>query len=333
MRVMAVGTVMVDILAVGLPEIAAPGRVVYTPREIETRIAGHPIDVAIDLVKLGADPGEVAIVAAVGEGTYGAYVRSVIEGYGPTTFLEPVADRDTGKNLILEVVGEDRRFHIDPGANWVLDPGHVASALAEWRPDIVTLRPGYSGIDLDLDSILAPVADALVLLDIMQPHPSRPSDYLDGALRHADIVHCNEIEALVATGAATEGEAVAGFFAHGAALVVVTAGAAGATAYTPTHQIIQEGFRVDVVDVTGCGDAFCAGLVHSFAASGGPRAASGLASDEVARMLLAAQAVGASAATAVGCVEGVSSSLVDRIMTEQGDALLRHTDIIGYCDP
>ncbi len=333
MKVMSVGTVNVDILAVGLAEVAAPGRVVYTPREIETRIAGHPIDVAIALVELGADPDGVAVVAAVGDGVYGAYVRSIMEDYGLTTFLQSVAGHDTGKNIVLAVTGEDRRFHIDPGANWQLHADHVAAALSAWEPDVVTLRPGYSGIDLDLDAILEPVEDALVLLDIMQPHPSRPIGYLDGALRHADIVHCNEIEALVATGAATIEEAVAGFFSHGVALVLITAGATGATAYTPTHRIMQEGFRVDVVDVTGCGDAFCAGFVHGLAASGDPLAAAGFAPEEAARMLLTAQAVGASAATAVGCVEGVSSSLVHQIMTEQGDALLRHTDIIGYHDP
>jgi len=333
MRVMAIGTVMVDILAVELPAIAAPGAVVYAPREVETRIGGHPVDVAIDLVRLGSDPAEVAVVAALGVGMYGRYVRSVIEDYGLTGFLQTVLDTDSGKNLVLEVVGEDRRFHIDPGANWALDPLHVAAALDRWKPDVVSIRPGYCGIDLDLATALAPVGDALVLLDVMQPHPSRPSGYLEGALRRTDVVHCNEIEALVATGAGSVHDAVSFFFEHGVALVLITRGGAGATAYTRTHVIDQPGYLVDVVDATGCGDAFCAGFVAGLATPAAVRRDAQLDPEDVARSLLSAQAVGASAATAVGCVEGVSASLVDQITAQQGEGLLGATDITYRNEP
>jgi sugar/nucleoside kinase (ribokinase family) len=327
MKVMSVGSINVDILAVDLPEVAAPGRVVYARREIEARIAGHPIDIAIALAELGADAEKVAVVAAIGDGIYGSHVRSVMDGYELTTFLQAVTDRDTGKNIVLEVTGEDRRFHIDPGANWLLDVGHVVAALDAWRPDVVTLRPGYTGIDLDLDAVLSAVEGALVFLDIMQPHPSRPADYLEGALRHADIVHCNQIEARVATGAATVDEAVAGFFSHGVDLALITAGDKGVTAYTPTHRITQRGFVVDVVDVTGSGDAFCAGFIHGLGKWGDPTDPAAATPELIARMLLSGQAVGASAATAVGCVEGISASLIGHIIAEQGEELLDNTEI------
>jgi sugar/nucleoside kinase (ribokinase family) len=323
MRVMAIGTLGVDVLAVELPAIAAAGTVVYTPREIETRVGGHPIDVAIDLVRLGAQPDDVAIAAALGRGIYADYVGSVIEDYELTTFLQTVDDRDVGRNIVLEVRGEDRRFHLDPGANWLLEPAHVSAALAEWQPDVVTVRPGYTGIDLDLETALAPAGDALVLLDVMQPHPSRPHGYLDPALRRATIVHCNGFEARVATGAATIDEAVAVFAAHGIELLLITRGEKGAAAYTRSHRITQPGFSVDVVDVTGSGDAFCAGFIHALEGSG-----EYLDPETLPRLLGAAQAAGAAAATAVGCVEGVSADLVDRLVAEQGDRVLGDTEII-----
>lgn len=325
MRVMAIGTIGVDVLAVGLPDIAAPSSVVYTPREIETRTGGHPVDVAIDLVKLGADPGDVAIVATLGAGIYADYVQSVIDGYGITTLLQAVDDRDVGRNIVLEVSGEDRRFHLDPGANWMLDPTHVASALAGWRPNVVTVRPGYTGIDLDLDTALAPARDALVLLDVMQPHPSRPAGYLDPALSRADIVHGNELEARVVTGSRTGEEAVSAFLSRGVELVLITAGEKGATAYTRTHRITQPSFSVDVVDVTGSGDAFCAGFIHALEDPGDH-----LNPGALPRLLRSGQATGAAAATAVGCVEGVSSELVERLVAEQGERLLRSTEVTEH---
>jgi sugar/nucleoside kinase (ribokinase family) len=321
MRVMAIGTLGVDLLAVELPEIAAPGAVVYA--SIETRIGGHPVDVAIDLVKLGARPDNVAIVAALGKGIYADHVQSVIDGYGLTTFLQAVDDRDVGRNVVLEVAGEDRRFHLDPGANWLLDPAGVAAAIAEWRPEVVTVRPGYTGIDLDLEAALAPVDGALVFLDLMQPHPSRPPGYLDPALRRADVVHCNEFEAKLVTGAATAEEAVAAFLSHGVDLVLITAGERGATANTHTHRIWQPAFEVDVADVTGSGDAFCAGFIHALGDSG-----EYLEQAELPRLLRSGQAAGAAAATAVGCVEGVTAELVERLVAEQGELLLRRTEIV-----
>lgn len=321
---MTVGTLGVDVLAVELPEIASPGSVVYTPLPIETHIGGHPVDVAIDLVKLGADPEDVAIVTALGEGIYADYVASVIDDYGVRAFFQPVPGRDVGRNLVLEVAGEDRRFHLDPGANWALEPDHVAAALSEWGPEVVSVRPGYTGIDHDFDTALSPAGDALVLLDIMQPHPSRRSGYLDPALDHADIIHANELEARVATGAGTLDLAVDTLLAHDVELVLITAGEHGATAYTRTHRVTQPGLVVDAVDATGAGDAFCAGFIHAIEERDEHRNPEALP-----RLLSRAQATGAAAATAVGCVEGVSAELVARLIADQGARLLSDTEIVG----
>jgi sugar/nucleoside kinase (ribokinase family) len=311
---------MVDVRAVGLAAVAAPGEVLYTP--VDTRIGGHPIDVAIDLIELGYPADQVAVAAAVGRGPFASFVRDVIARYRFPTFLQDVASDDTGRNVVLEVAGEDRRFHLDPGANRLLDPAHVSAAIAAFKPDLLTVRPGYSGIDLALGEILAPLEDAVVMLDVMQPRSDRPAGYLTKALPFVDIVHCNEGEALINTGAATLDEAVDVFIAAGVELVLVTGGERGARAYTSTHQVTQPGFRVDVVDATGCGDAFCAGAIGYLAQTGRPTA-SGV--DGLAELLLRAQAAGASAATAVGCVEGVTAATVASILAEQGSTVRSQT--------
>lgn len=322
MRVLAAGTVMVDVMAVGLPAVAAPGEVIYT--SVAIHIGGHPIDVAIDLVKLGRPPDSVAVTAAVGEGPFGSFVRQVIAAYGIPTFLQDVPGEDTGRNLVLEVAGEDRRFHLDPGVNMMLSPHHVAAAIAGWKPDLLTLRPGYTGIDLVLGDLLAPLDNTVVLLDIMQPHPDRPPGFIRGALGRVDILHANEREALVTTGAPTIDAAVAEYLGAGVKLVLVTDGEHGARAFTHGWEIAQGGFRVEAIDTTGCGDAFCAGVIHHLDERGlsplddpGP--------DELTELLLYAQAVGASAATAIGCIEGVSAVTTGGILTDQGEAVRQTT--------
>lgn len=320
MRVLAVGTIMVDVMAVGLPAVAGPGEVLYTP--VDTRIGGHPIDVAIDLVELGYRSDLVAVAAAVGRGPFASFVRDVIDRYQFSTFLQDVEAEDTGRNVVLEVAGEDRRFHLDPGANRLLESTHVSAAIGAWKPDLLTVRPGYTGIDSVLAEILAPLGDVVVMLDVMQPRPDRRPRYLAEALPFVDIVHCNEREALINTGANTLEEAVDVFIEGGVELVLVTSGERGAQAYTEVRQVTQPGFRVEVVDATGCGDAFCAGIIGHLAGIGG-RAA--LGADELAELLLQAQAVGASAATAVGCVEGVTATGVASILSEQGSTVRSQT--------
>ncbi len=322
MRTLAVGTIMVDILAVGLDAVASPGEVVYTT--VDTRLGGHPIDVAIDLVDLGRSPDSVAVAAAVGRGPFGSFVRDALAPYGFRTYLQDVEEEDTGRNMVLEVTGEDRRFHLDPGANWWLRSDHVMAAIDEWRPDLLTVRPGYSGIDLHLAEILAPLTDVVVMLDLMKPHPDRPVDYVSPALRLADIVHCNEREALINTGATTLDEAVKVFLDAGVRLVLVTSGEQGAHAFAEGRRVSQAPFEVDTVDATGCGDAFCAGVVDYLREQPAPHL-DGLGVDELTELLVRAQAVGASAATAVGCVGGVSASKVGSLLAEQGDSVRERT--------
>ena len=322
MPVLAVGTLGVDVMAVGLPAVADPGGVLYT--SVETRIGGHPIDVAIDLVELGHAPDSVAVAAAIGTGPFGSFVGEVIDRYRIPTFLQVVEDEDSGRNLVLEVEGEDRRFHLDPGANARLSAAHVSAAIDAWQPDLLTMRPGYTGIDHELAGILAPLTSTMVMLDVMEPRPDYRADYLAAALPYVDLLHCNEREALINTGASTLADAVDTFLAAGVQLVLVTAGARGAQAFTASRHVTQPGFAVTVVDVTGCGDAFCAGVIdflHDHDGGGLDR----LGTAQLAELLIRAQAVGASAATAVGCVDGVSRLMIDSILAEQGDTVRDQT--------
>lgn len=330
-RVMAVGTVMVDVLAVGLPHVAEPGHVVYTRRPIESHIGGHPIDVAIDLAEMGYPAASIGLVAAVGTGMYGSYVQGVIARYDFRTFLQEVPSHDTGRNMVLEVEREDRRFHIDPGANWFLQPSYVADAIERFAPEVLTLRPGYTGIDLQLTDLLEDLGDVLVVMDVMQPHPSRPPDLVLPALSNVDIVHCNPHEAMIVTGESTVESAVRRLLNLGPRLVLLTSGGDGARAITPTHTVTQPGYRVEVVDPTGCGDAFCAGAIEWLIGSTdrpSGEVIAGLTPDDLPRLLAHAQAVGASAATAAGCVEGVSRRLVEDLRGSQAGRLLAESRVV-----
>jgi sugar/nucleoside kinase (ribokinase family) len=71
----------------------------------------------------------------------------------------------------------------------------------------------------------------------------------------------NAGEALAATGAASPGEAAAILRRWGARTVIVKCGADGCLIADAAGQRRAPAHRAPVVDTTGCGDAFCAGVI------------------------------------------------------------------------
>ncbi len=328
-KLLAAGTIMIDILAVELEKIADPGEVVYLNREAEARIGGHPIDVGINLVKLGLDPLEVGVIAAVGKGLFGNYAKQIIRQYGLLAFLQEIEAADTGRTIVLEKKGEDRRFHMTPGANWYLAPEFVRSKIRELSPKIFCVRPGYCGIDLELEEIFQEVKaqKSFLFLDMMQFHPKRPKGLLLPLIQYTDAVHCNGKEAMVNTGKDSPEEAIKEILARGAKVIFLTKGTDGAELITKELHIVQPGFEVEFIDATGAGDAFCAGVVYKLIELNRFKDVHELSEDKLAEILMMGQAVGASATTAVGCVDGVSKDKVERLMSEQRERILSSTTI------
>ena len=324
LKVLATGTIMIDILAVELEKIANPGEVAYLEREVETRIGGHPIDVGIDLVRLGINPREVGVVAAVGKGLFGDYAQKIIEQYKLMAFFQEIDQTDTGKNIVLEKKGEDRRFHIDPGANWYLAPEFVRDRIRELTPRIFCVRPGYCGIDLHLEEVFREVKaqNSFLFLDMMQFHPARPKELLLPLFHYTDAVHCNEKEAMINTGKSHPEEAVKEILRWGAKVIFLTKGARGAELITEKLRIAQPRFEVEFIDATGAGDAFCAGVVYKLIELNRFEDIHKLDEDRLVEILMMGQAVGASATTAAGCVEGVSRDKVEKLVSEQQARIL-----------
>ena len=332
LKILAIGTIMIDILAVEMDKIAEPGEVVYLNRDIEARIGGHPVDVGIDLAKLGINPEDIGVVAAVGRGLFGDYARKIIEQHRLRAFLQDTDTVDTGKNLVLEKKGEDRRFHIDPGANWLLAADYVIERIKETAPVIVCIRPGYSGIDLQLEQVFRVIKEqgSFLFLDIMQFHPKRSQHMLLPLLHYADAIHCNEKEAMVTTGADNPVEAIDSILQNGAKVVFLTRGEKGAAVISEKVLISQPDFAVDFVDATGAGDAFCAGVVHKMIEKGAFKDIHEMGDDFLIELLTMGQVVGATAVTATGCVEGVSAEKVKKLLKSQKSDILHNTTVTAY---
>jgi len=316
--ILTVGMVVVDHFAVDLQELPAPGKTQFTTQPIEERTGGHPHNVAVDLVKLGMDGSSIGVISAIGNDSAGALMEKALREHGIRSFLKKVT-MSTGQGLQLVPRGYDRITILGPGANLELDAVYVKSVLVEQNPRVLSIRPGYSGIDDNVASLMksAQAQGTYVLLDVIKPY-GREWSYFRSALPYANALHCNDMEAMNITGADTVDAAREVFLSHGVKLVAITNGEEGASLATSHEQVEQPAFTVDAIDPTGCGDAFCAGLLKKLLEWEMPEP-SALDRAKLEELLRYGQAVGAAAATAPGCTSGVSRNLIAQLLREQGN--------------
>jgi len=330
MLVTCVGILVCDIIAAELPKVSEPGELIFVPSGINLCIGGHSANVSIDLLKLGLPKGEVSSVGAVGEDIFGDFIESELKKHGVITHLQRESISATSKNVILVVKGEDRRFHGDVGANRWLNPNHVRTILKNEKPSIFYV--GATGLlgkfDEQLSDILqeAKGFGCINFVDPVAPYRHGWKSVVS-ALKWTDIFHCNNIEAASITGEKESEDAVDALIKRGAKFAIVSMGERGLIAATKEFRLEMPAFRVPVIDPTGAGDAFCAGMIQGIikVARHKRLEISSLTIENLARILLKGQAAGAACVTAAGTTTAVTRKKVDELLREQGPAVLEKT--------
>jgi len=182
-------------------------------------------------------------------------------------------------------------------------------------------------VDEKLEEILAHAKkrDQLIFIDIVAPY-KKPWSHIIPSLKYADVFHVNLFEASMVTGKAELKDAAKALNDMGVKLALITMGEEGLYARTESWSIKLGAFKIDVVDPTGAGDAFCAGVLH-YLIRKGIETIEDLAAEECLEMLIYASAAGASAATKEGTTEGVEASFVEKLIREQGEKLRSKAEV------
>ncbi|MGS7457215.1 carbohydrate kinase family protein, partial [Mycobacterium tuberculosis] len=108
-------------------------------------------------------------------------------------------------------------------------------------------------------------AGATTSLDVLAPGDPDMLAWIGDALPHADYLLPNDEQVLGFTGAASLAEGARALLAHGVGCVAVTQGAKGALVADAAGVVEVAAYPVEVVDTTGCGDAFSAGFLRALA--------------------------------------------------------------------
>ncbi|SCF39396.1 carbohydrate kinase family protein [Micromonospora mirobrigensis] len=289
-RIVVVGDVITDVVAVLSGPLVAGSD---TAARIRFSGGGQAANTAAWIAAQGAP---VTLVGAVGDDEAGRERVAELAQAGVDCVVQRQEGYPTGTVIVLTTDGE-RTMASQRGANLRLEGAHVERALAE-APDAAHLHlSAYTLLDAGsrgagLRALAAARVRGLTTsVDAASAAPLRRA----GAafltwVRDVDLLLVNTDEATVLAGG-LDPAAQARALSATARTVVVKRGAAGALWLDRSGRLVQApARRVAVVDVTGAGDAFAAGLLTAWLAGADPRAALDRAGDLGA---MAVSAVGA----------------------------------------
>lgn len=260
---------MTSLIVVGSLNLDLVADVVRLPARGETLLAdgygrslgGKGANQAVSAVR--HDVG-VAMVGCVGADPEGQRLTSALADEGiDVSGVHVRDDAATGVAHITVDAEGSNTIVVVPGANGMLTAAAVQRELGRLpAPDVVLLQ-----LEIPLDAVMAAAAGTAARV-VLNPAPARelPSELL----RHVDVLVPNVPELGVLTGGeeprTLEEVAARGRpLADGRALVV-TMGESGALVIEGDRATHVPAPRVDAVDTTGAGDAFCGSLAAGLAA-------------------------------------------------------------------
>jgi sugar/nucleoside kinase (ribokinase family) len=296
--VVCAGILVADLFVPPLERLPVGGDLVVT-EDFLVQPGGCAANTAVSLAKLGVS---VSVAGKVGKDTFGDAVERDLRTSGVRTdALSRSASHSTSKTVILPVIGEDRRYIHTIGANADFTVDDIAFPLA-MQAQVFALG-GYFVLPklepLRIADLLANMRKNGVrtVLDIVVPTSSTDPPTLDDLrpiLPFIDAFMPNIVEAAMLTGETDPGKQAELFLRAGCNIAIITRGRDGALLMSAHETLEAPAVPIEVVDVSGAGDAFVAGFIVGL-----------LEKWSLADSLRFASVIGASACTHLGCTGGV----------------------------
>jgi sugar/nucleoside kinase (ribokinase family) len=274
MTVVAMGVHVLDVLV--RPVEAIPeGQGGQLVEEIRMTPAGTAGGTALVLAKLGAT---VRSAGAVGTDPAGDLLLTLLQRDGVDTSLLVRRDGVQTSASVLPIRPDGSRpaFHV-VGANATYGPDDVDWDAVGRAGHLHLGGPEFMGGEAAA-TILSRARELGVTTsaDILAPGEPGVLEWIAPALAHVDHLLPNDEQVLGLTGAADLEAGCRALLDRGVGCVVATCGGDGALVIDASGAQPVPAFPVEVVDTTGCGDAFSAGFLRGLALGHDRRAAATL---------------------------------------------------------
>jgi sugar/nucleoside kinase (ribokinase family) len=274
MNVITMGAHILDVLVRPVTDIP-PRQETALVEQIRMTVAGTAAGTALTFAKLGA---AVSTAGAIGTDPTGDLLLSLLDradidtclvvrkGDAPTS-MSVLPIRPNGERPALHLLGANLAFTLDD-VNWEA----VAAADHIHLGGVEMLGPDFATRILKH----AKENGVTTSVDLIAPGGMGTFDLIAPAMAYTDYLLPNEEQVLGFTGASDLDDGCRKLLDAGAGLLAITCGADGALVVSGEGTQQVPAFAVDVVDTTGCGDAFSAGFVYASLVGRPPREAAAL---------------------------------------------------------
>jgi sugar/nucleoside kinase (ribokinase family) len=260
MKAIAMGVHVLDVLVRPVEEIPA-GQGGQLVEQIKVTPAGSAGGTAVVLAKLGA---EVSSAGAIGTDAAGDMLLALLERNGvDTSLLVRRDDAQTSASVLpIRPNGDRPAFHV-VGANASYGPDDAPwEAIAE-ATHLHLGGPEFMGGAAAAKILSRARADgAMTSADVLAPGDPGLLDWIGPALPELDYLLPNEEQVLGFTGADELAAGCRALVEQGVGCVASTRGADGVLIVDGASEQSVPAFEVELVDTTGCGDAFSAGFLR-----------------------------------------------------------------------
>jgi sugar/nucleoside kinase (ribokinase family) len=260
--VSVIGLYILDVLGRPVTRIPERGNVDFI-EEIRLTVAGTAGGTVVDTAKLGL---RSLAVGAVGSDEKGDFVLATLSKFGvDVSAMQRLPDVPTSATILnVRPNGERPALHVR-GAS---DHFDVPSSMYDQVFDAPIVHLGGTGLLRKLDGEASRVLlaeakkrGATVTFDLIATTPET-IDIVGPLLPHIDYFMPSIEEASDMSGRSSPEDCAAFYFDRGATCCVFTLGAEGAYyAHRDGTRRQVPAFDIEVVDTTGCGDAFDAGFI------------------------------------------------------------------------
>jgi sugar/nucleoside kinase (ribokinase family) len=232
--------------------------------DMPVRAGGCAANVAIDLAKQGIS---VDVVGCAGRDSGAGVLFDTFESHRVGfSRVACAAGYRTSRTVILLINGEDRRYLHYVGANQAFTVDHIPRI---WLSELKVFYLGglfaLPGINLKKLADLLEYCRSLkvvTVVDVVVPQDLRGLTQLKPLLPLIDVFVPNDDEARAFTGVTDPMDQVRSFEREGANTVIITCGERGSVAVRKGRYFKCGAYQMNVVDPSGSGDAFTAGVIR-----------------------------------------------------------------------
>lgn len=262
MKAIAMGVHVADVLARPVEEIPA-GQGGVLVDEIRITAAGSAGGTALTLAKLGA---EVRSAGAIGTDVLGDVLIRLLEdaGVDPSLLVRREDVQTSASVLPIRPNGDRPALHV-VGANACYGPADAPWDEIRQATHLHMGAPEFMGGEAAAQILaFAREHGVTTSADILAPgeQAAQIVDWIGPCFEHLDYLLPNDEQVLALSGQDDLEAGALALLERGIGCVAATAGADGAVVVSTEGTERVPAFPVDVVDTTGCGDAFSAGFLR-----------------------------------------------------------------------